>query len=169
MSERIASYEEFWPRYLEEHRDPRSRRLHFLGTTGWLAACAGSTVTAPLTFPLAFGAMVGLAAHATKKGEADKPRWAHFAGMLALPSLAAPLAYPAGVAFAYACAWTGHYGMQKNRPLTFEYPVWSMVSDLRMWSHMARGKWWTGDPSVEVVTPDGAAERPETSGPTVQA
>ena len=70
--------------------------------------------------------------------------------MIGLPSLASPILFPAGVAFAYACAWTGHFGLEKNRPATFEYPLWSFVSDLRMWSHMIRGQLWSGDPLEEL-------------------
>lgn len=32
-TERFASYEDFWPYYLAEHRDPTCRRLHFVGTS----------------------------------------------------------------------------------------------------------------------------------------
>jgi len=28
MAERLTSFEEFWPYYLSEHRDPASRHLH---------------------------------------------------------------------------------------------------------------------------------------------
>jgi hypothetical protein len=31
--QRLESFEEFWPFYVSQHRDPTCRRLHFLGTT----------------------------------------------------------------------------------------------------------------------------------------
>jgi hypothetical protein len=70
--------------------------------------------------------------------------------MIALPSLASPALFPAGVVFAYGCAWAGHFGIEKNRPATFRYPLWSLASDFRMWSHMVRGRLWSGDPLEEL-------------------
>ena len=170
MSERIGSFQEFWPHYLKEHRSPASRRLHFVGTTGWLAACAGAAVTAPLTFPAAMVAFGAIAAHGTVKGEKEGPRLAHIAGMIGLPTLAAPALFPAGVAFAYACAWGGHFGIEKNRPATFQYPLWSFVSDLRMWSHMVRGRLWSGDPLEELgLEGEGAPETRANGASTVEA
>lgn len=38
-----ASFAEFYPHYLEEHRNPTSRRLHFFGSLGTLG-CLGMAV-----------------------------------------------------------------------------------------------------------------------------
>lgn len=40
MSARIASFREFYPYYLAEHRDRTCRRLHFIGSTLVLAVLA---------------------------------------------------------------------------------------------------------------------------------
>jgi hypothetical protein len=170
-TKRIQSFEEFWPYYLGEHRNATSRRLHFLGTTGWLASCVGSAITSPIAFPAAMTAFAGSLVHGVLAGEKDAPRYANIAVMLGLPSATSPVMFPAGVVFAYACAWAGHFGLEKNRPATFEYPLWSFAADLRMWSHMVRGQLWSGDPLEElgltVGRADTAAVREET--PTVSA
>lgn len=152
-SERFQSFEEFWPYYLSEHRNPTSRRLHFLGTLGWMAGVAASTAAHPVRFPLAMTGFAGVLWHGAQ-GEQDGPSLSHIAAMLAIPSAVAPVTFPSGVVFAYACAWAGHFGIEKNRPATFQYPLWSFLGDLRMWSHMARGRLWSGDPLEELGLED---------------
>lgn len=91
MSERYNTFAEFWPFYLREHSKPRTRALHYAGTT----------------------LVVGIAAAALVSG-----RWPW---LIALPV--------AG----YAFAWVAHFGVEKNRPATFTYPLWSLAADFKMW------------------------------------
>jgi len=46
----------------------------------------------------------------------------------------------AGLVVGYALAWVGHFFIQKNRPATFTYPVWSLISDYRMFFTWITGR-----------------------------
>ncbi|MBU1254741.1 MAG: DUF962 domain-containing protein [Alphaproteobacteria bacterium] len=91
MARLYTSFAEFWPYYLREHSRPRTRMLHYIGTT--------------LVVALAIAALLS-------------GRW--------LLLLALPLA-------GYFFAWIAHFTVEKNRPATFTYPLWSLAADFKMW------------------------------------
>ena len=98
METRFASFREFYPFYLSEHRNPTCRKLHF----------AGSTIVLMLVVALVFTGNPWLL-------------------------LAIPLA-------GYGFAWVGHFAFEKNRPATFQYPLWSLAGDWVMYGQLLTGK-----------------------------
>lgn len=40
----------------------------------------------------------------------------------------------------YGMAWISHAVFEKNRPATFKYPLWSFVSDFKMFFELLIGK-----------------------------
>jgi hypothetical protein len=96
-SEPIESFEKFWPFYMGEHRNPLTRKFHFVGTNVAVVAALAAI-------------------------------WRHDALLLL-----------EGLAVAYGLAWVSHFFIERNRPATFRYPLWSFAADLKMWALI-----WTG-------------------------
>ncbi len=97
-TDRIPTFEQFWPYYLGEHKNPLCRNLHFVGTTLALSLLVTAAVTQQPWFVL--GALLS----------------------------------------GYAFAWVGHFFIEKNRPATFTYPLWSFAADWKMWAYTLSGK-----------------------------
>ena len=99
MSQRqYNSFSEFWPHYVAEHSNPRTRTLHLVGTFIALGS-------------VAYFISIG--------------KWWLF-----------PLALIPG----YGMAWIGHFFIEKNKPATFQYPLWSFMGDYKMIWLMLTGK-----------------------------
>ena len=45
-----------------------------------------------------------------------------------------------GLTVGYACAWIGHFFIEKNKPATFTYPLWSFIGDYKMFFSWLTGK-----------------------------
>lgn len=48
--------------------------------------------------------------------------------------------FPLCLVVGYAFAWFAHFVVEKNRPATFQYPLWSFISDYKMMWYMATGR-----------------------------
>jgi hypothetical protein len=40
----------------------------------------------------------------------------------------------------YAFAWFAHFVIEKNKPASFRYPLWSFISDFKMMWYMILGR-----------------------------
>ena len=99
MAERSCrTYAEFWPYYLREHAQRRTRAVHYVGTALVIACAALLAITGNWWWLLAI-----------------------------------PLA-------GYGFAWFGHFFIEHNRPATFTYPWWSLMSDFRMFFLAVSGR-----------------------------
>jgi hypothetical protein len=96
-------YSEFYPFYLGEHANRVNRLMHLLGTSA--AVLSTSRVLLSLVPYL----LAGLDVRSSKEINALKLTLGE-AGRVVLR----------GIGIGYACAWVGHFFVEKNRPATFK-------------------------------------------------
>ncbi len=48
--------------------------------------------------------------------------------------------FPLGLIPGYGCAWFAHFVIEKNKPATFQYPLWSFIGDYKMIAMMLSGR-----------------------------
>jgi hypothetical protein len=92
------NYREFWDFYVQEHSQPLTRLLHFIGTSLGILL---------LIFFVARG------------------QWYYF-----------PIFFVVG----YGFAWFAHFVVEKNKPASFKFPLWSFISDFKMMWLMINGR-----------------------------
>ena len=151
MAERIASFEQFWPYYLGEHRVPLCRALHFLGTGGFLVVVGWASWLAPLRMGAALLAII-VVGYAARGVEAKRTAFSELLMLVAILAVANPYVL-LGSVWAYGWAWVGHFRVEHNRPATFTYPLWSLMADFKMVSLMALGRLRRGDPGPSATFP----------------
>ena len=98
MKKEFNSFEEFYPYYIDEHKNKYNKLLHFIGTSLSLCFIIALIIT----------------------GEPKHIFYALLTG--------------------YAFAWTGHFFIEKNKPATFYFPIYSLFGDWKMFTEILQGK-----------------------------
>jgi hypothetical protein len=55
-------------------------------------------------------------------------------------TLRAPALLAASALCGYGCAWIAHFAIERNRPASFRYPLWSFAADWKMWAYAVTGR-----------------------------
>jgi len=114
-----SSFSAFYPYYLGEHSQVATRRLHLTGTSiGLLVWVRVASAALPVLFP-----------NEKRFGRLKLRDWKEVGAWLA-----------GGLVQGYFWAWIGHFFIEKNRPATFQHPVYSLMGDFKLWWECASGK-----------------------------
>ena len=91
----------------------------------------------------------------------------HFVGttgavalVVAAAALGEPLLLPAALVCGYFFAWLSHLLIERNRPATFTYPLFSLAGDFHMWALMWQGRM---DAEIERLAAAADSDEPATS------
>lgn len=95
--ENFKTFKDFYPHYISEHRLPRTKLFHFIGS--WLVILV---LVLGISYDLKMLYLVP------------------FVG--------------------YGPAWVSHFFIEKNRPATFKYPLYSLLGDWVMFFEILKGK-----------------------------
>lgn len=134
------SFEDFYPHYLNAHRQKITRQWHYLGTTLVLLYLMTNPI---LLIPMMAG---GLSAYAVI------PFARHFSTGLPEVILFMIIYLSGGRAVTrspvqplipllcgYGFSWIGHFAFEHNRPAAFVYPTYSLLGDFHMMYDAVRG------------------------------
>jgi len=64
--------------------------------------------------------------------------------------------FPLGLIPGYGFAWLAHFMIEKNKPATFQYPLWSFMGDYKMIAMMLTGRMGSEIENVENRSGKGA-------------
>ena len=133
-NKKYPTFEEFLPFYKTQHTNAFSNLLHFLGTSVFLVT-AISDLKILVSYIIAI--IMGLNIHPITMNSSHGlfEALAMFSTyLISVHILSGKRSKAAGaVTIAYACAWVGHYFLEKNRPATFIYPTYSLLGDMILW------------------------------------
>ncbi|CAF0751792.1 unnamed protein product [Rotaria sordida] len=137
------TFEEFYPHYLREHSQKTTRQWHYVGTTLVIISVLINPI---LLIPISAG---GLAAYSVVPFFRHISTGLYEMGLFMIIYLIGSklLTRSFKKAFlplllGYGFAWIGHFFYEHNKPATFIYPSYSLMSDFRMIYDAVKGQFF---------------------------